>query len=99
MTNRVACEMSDVIAAAAPVAGVLFESYDLETPHPMGWTKADDFVCAPENRIPILHTHNKMDIRLFRSMDHLEASAMDFLPSASLLRNGVSLTTSKILER
>eukprot|EP00984_Skeletonema_dohrnii_P019063 scaffold9055_cov136-Skeletonema_dohrnii-CCMP3373.AAC.3 len=61
MTNRVACEMSDIIAAAAPVAGVLFESYSLETPHPMGWTKADDFVCAPENRIPILHTHNKMD--------------------------------------
>jgi len=61
MTNRVACEMSDIIAAAAPVAGVLFESYSLETPHPMGWTKADDFVCAPENRIPILHTHNRMD--------------------------------------
>lgn len=64
MTNRVACEMSDIIAAAAPVAGVLMEKYDSprDPPrdHPLGWG-VDPFVCNPENPVPLLHIHSTKD--------------------------------------
>jgi len=79
MTNRVACEMSDLVAAAAPVAGVLFESYNLTTRHPLGWDKAPDFVCGPDHRVPILHTHNKLD------------NIVPFVGSAGVFDDDVSL--------
>lgn len=60
MTNRVACEMSDIIAAAAPVAGPLMEDYKGDK-HPFGWN-ADPFKCKPKNRVPILHIHSSKDL-------------------------------------
>jgi len=56
MTNRIGCEMSDVVAAIAPVAGPL-----MENPGPLPSFKADPFRCEPEKPVPVLHFHHKYD--------------------------------------
>jgi polyhydroxybutyrate depolymerase len=58
MSHRVACEMSDVIAAAAPVAGVLMES---EATRLLSG-KSDPFTCKPTKPVPILQMHNELDV-------------------------------------
>lgn len=67
MVNRVACEMSDVIAAAAPVAGPLMDS---TTPEPqenflcrnfIKYGSDENFKCEPENPVPLLHIHGEHD--------------------------------------
>jgi len=59
MTNRVACEMSDIVAAVAPVAGPLMnEAGDGTAPFMWG---ADPFVCAPGRPVPLLHFHSNED--------------------------------------
>ena len=62
MTNRVACEMSDIIAAAAPVAGPLMDRFNSDKPHPFGWGQEGAFTCNPENRVPLLHVHSSNDM-------------------------------------
>jgi polyhydroxybutyrate depolymerase len=59
MTNRVACEMSDIVAAAAPVAGPLM-NVGVED-HPFGWG-SDGFECKPGRPVPILHMHSSKDL-------------------------------------
>jgi len=75
MTNRVACEMSDIIAAAVPVAGPLMEKFEESDDwnpavnaireltgfdHPFGW-EPDSFTCDPQNPVPLLHIHSTKD--------------------------------------
>jgi len=58
MAHRVACEMSDIIAAAAPVAGTLSNNIVSSETYPRG---SDPFNCAPKRPVPILHIHSKND--------------------------------------
>ncbi len=60
MTHRVACEMSDIVAAVAPVAGVMFDN---TTPKaPSGFEVDETFKCEPKNPVPLLHIHSKYDL-------------------------------------
>lgn len=65
MTNRVACEMSDIVAAVVPVAGPLMNeaakdltSFPLRAP--FLWD-SDPFDCKPERPVPLLHFHSTND--------------------------------------
>ena len=58
MAHRVACEMSDIIAAAAPVAGPLSNTKVSSEGYPRD---SDPFECNPERPVPILHIHSKND--------------------------------------
>jgi len=55
MTNRVGCEMSDIIAAIAPVSGPLMNGASI------AW-KSDPFDCEIERPVPVLHIHGLADI-------------------------------------
>merc|ERR1712045_574211 len=59
MTHGVACEMSDLIAAVAPVAGPLSEKKAIGTYENM-WD-SDPFTCEPERKVPILYFSNTED--------------------------------------
>jgi len=56
MTNRIGCQMRDIIAAIAPVAGPLMENAG---PSPV--FKADPFTCNPKDPVPVLHFHHRDD--------------------------------------
>ena len=58
MTYRVACEMSDIVAAVSPIAGVLSH-----TEKQVEVFDGDPFKCPSENQrpIPVLHMHCKGD--------------------------------------
>lgn len=61
MTNRVACEMSDIVAAVAPVAGPLMNNTAVsDIPIPFMW-KSDPFLCAPGRPVPLMHFHSRGD--------------------------------------
>lgn len=65
MTHRVACEMSDIIAAVAPIAGVMFDNTaerknEGSLPE-LAFQPDKDFKCEPERPIPLLHIHSKGD--------------------------------------
>jgi len=55
MTNRVGCELSDVIAAIAPVSGPLMNTASI------AW-KSDPFPCDLKRPVPVLHFHGLADI-------------------------------------
>jgi len=59
MTNRVACEMSDIVAAVVPVAGPLMNEKADGTDKFM-WT-SDPFLCAPGRPVPLMHLHSRED--------------------------------------
>eukprot|EP00947_MAST-08B_sp_MAST-8B-sp1_P004441 g4441.t1 len=54
MTNRVACEASDIFAAFAPVSG-------LYAPGPSHTWPSKPYACAPNRTVPILHFHGTSD--------------------------------------
>jgi len=63
MTNRVGCEMSDIVAAIVPVAGPLMNeaantAKSLQNLFPWG---SDPFVCNPGRPMPVLHFHSIKD--------------------------------------
>lgn len=60
MTHRVACEMSDIIAAVAPVAGPMFDNSYKRTA--LGFKGDESFRCKPKNPIPLLQIHSKKDL-------------------------------------
>jgi polyhydroxybutyrate depolymerase len=55
MTNRVGCELSDTLAAIAPVSGPLMNSPSI------AW-KSDPFDCETTRPVPVLHIHGLKDI-------------------------------------
>jgi len=66
MTNRVACEMSDIVAAVAPVAGPMFDSTSPPATSGNGcydtsFDRDPNFICQPKNPVPLLHIHGSKD--------------------------------------
>jgi polyhydroxybutyrate depolymerase len=55
MSNRLACEASDVFAAIAPVSGIL-----APLPNP-AMQSTVTFACKPPRPVPVLHIHGTMD--------------------------------------
>jgi polyhydroxybutyrate depolymerase len=55
MSNRLACEASDIFAAIAPVSGILAPN-----PNP-GMQSTEQFTCKPKRPVPVLHIHGTED--------------------------------------
>jgi polyhydroxybutyrate depolymerase len=55
MSNRLACEASDIFAAIAPVSGILASQ-----PNP-GMASTEHFDCKPKRPVPVMHIHGTED--------------------------------------
>mmetsp|Transcript_11334 Transcript_11334/g.12661 ORF Transcript_11334/g.12661 Transcript_11334/m.12661 type:complete len:383 (+) Transcript_11334:90-1238(+) len=58
MTYRIACEMSDIIAAVVPIAGQMMNSADQSIPTIMN---PDPYECKPTRPVPLMHIHSTGD--------------------------------------
>jgi polyhydroxybutyrate depolymerase len=84
MTNRVGCQMSDIFAAIAPVAGPLMENESI------AW-KSDPFDCEIERAVPVLHIHGLADIVVpFDGNKHLSFPKIEDSVQGWVERNGIS---------
>ncbi|CAE7286688.1 ESTA [Symbiodinium sp. CCMP2592] len=61
MSHRLACEASDMLAAIAPVSGVISSQDDANTKLPKPWW-SQKYRCQPARKVPVLHFHGQNDM-------------------------------------
>lgn len=60
MSHRLACEASDMLAAVAPVSGVISSQDDAHTKARKPWS-SQKWSCQPQRKVPVLHFHGQND--------------------------------------